>query len=554
MPSQATVIGPFVGGLNKGSDASAIGDNELSECINLNVDLDGSLVCRPPIAEMPVGYNTGDSITYVSPFGGRALVIGQANVANVPYIIVSSPNGVFALKVVFTDSGVDWTEAILIHSTLQSDCAIQLHNVVFILSRYDCAAASGIWDGLTWAADAGAPKGSAAIFFKGRVFVAPGSNYDYSIPSASQLVFSDPVPIAIPVAIPWNPVNLIPVGQGDGENLVDMLVVADNLMLFKNNSTYAYLYDVNPNEGILRKVNNDIGVSTQFCALTEGNEAYVYHEGKVYQIANYTFIETNLKLPFSRFVTEDSRREKVCLSLVGKFILVRYFDYLYALNLTTKTWSQWSSGNGTLNSLGRVIKLETNEISSTVEGYFGGSVLSSNSAIMRIKETHTLEDEEFYLVPNVVPANAPTKTPLYIECTMATKVFDFGTPHLFKRLMWWGVDIISNGNVSAVANPIRQTLDDVSWEDLAEYNWDQLFTWDNPLANIEYVITNVNDVFQFRRKFIKLLKSLRFRQTAFIVKFWSNGQIAPEQTLGPARVFTLSAIVGAKQTVVKQVS
>ena len=548
MPSSAVTLGPFVGGLNKSSDASAIADNELSECVNLNVDLDGSLVCRPPISEVDLDFQAIEGLPALT---GRILIIGCVTLNNVTYLMASTEQaGVYAIKFDSTLDGKDHFTAILIHTTLKSDCAIQLHNVVFILARPDSPVNSVVWDGVSSISgvyDDAAPRGSAALFFKGRVFVAPGASSDFSLAKSSQLVFSDPVPLTLPITIPWNPVNLIPVGQGDGENLIDLLVVADNLMLFKNNSTYAYLYDVSPNDGILRKINNDIGVSAQFCALTHGNEAYVYHEGTLYQIANYTFVETNLKLPFKRSLVEDTRREKVVISLLGDFILVRYFDSLYALNLVTKTWSEWQSANAGLNSLGRIVKYETNSVSSKFEGYYGGSCIPSNTFLMRIKESHTLEDYEFYLEDGVATA-------VDIECTMISKVFDFGTPHLFKRLMWWGVDLISKGDIYAVANPVRQIPEDVTWEALAAYNWNQLFTWENPLVNTEFVVTNVTDLFVLRRKFMKLLKSLRFRQISFIIKFWSNGQIAPEQTLGPARVFSISAIVGAKQTVVKQVS
>lgn len=536
MPSSVAVLGPFVGGLNKASDASAIADNELSKLVNFNVDLDGSLVCRPPIAQIP----------FTGPVGlGRLLIIGSANIDGTPYLIASTLNGIRAFKVSATvTGGIEWMDSILIHSSLISDCAIQLHNVVYILARPDSPVNGGTWDGTTFSADSTAVKGSAALFFKGRVFVAPGA-YHTTHPASSQLIFSDPVPLTLPISIPWNPVNLIPVGQGDGQNLIDMLVVADNLMLFKNNSTYAYLYDVSPNEGILRKVNNNIGVSAQFCALTHENEAYVYHEGNVYQLSNYKFVEASIKLPFERTVVPDDRRERVVMSLLGDTILVRYFDNLYALNLITKTWSEWRSANGILDNISRLVKLETNIVSSELEGYYGGSALTSDPSLMRIRPGHNTTDSEYVYSGGVVEVP--------IECTMTTKVFDFNAPHVFKRLMWWGVDLISDGNVVGIVNPVKQT-NPVTWDVLSEYTWDQLNAWDNLLEGAHSITTTVDDTFIIRRKFIKLLKSLRFRQASFSITLNSDGKIAPEETLGPARVFSLSAIVGIKQTVVKQVS
>lgn len=551
MASTVAVLGPFTGGLNKASDASAIAENELSELINLNTDLDGSLVCRPPIGQVPYTV-TRATIPPEVTITGRILVIGNAILNSISYLIVSCDQGIIAFKEsTTTTGGVEWFEGTVIHSTLKSDCAIQLHDVVYILARYDSPVIGGTWDGTTYLTDSSpnAPTGSAALFFKGRVFVCPGA-YNPNSPVNSQLKFSDPVPLTLPVTIPWSAVNLIPVGQGDGQFLIDMVVVADNLMLFKNNSTYAYLYDVSPNDGILRKVNNNIGVSAQFCVLTHGNEVYTYHEGNVYQISNYTFVEASIKLPFTRVAGTSDQREKVSMSLLKDMLLVRYFDKMYALNLQTKTWSEWQSANGVLNTLGRIIKVESNRVTSQEESYYGGSYSPSNNALMRIKPEHTSSDSE-YVTTLVSPSLVVTQVP--IACTMTTKIYDFGAPHVFKRLMWWGVDIISDGNVTGIVSPVRQS-GSVTWTDLSTLLWSSLNAWDNLLAEVIDIQTDVSDTFILRRKFMKFLKSLRFRQTSFTVKVNSDGKLASVETLGPARVFSLSAIIGVKQTVVKQVS
>src|SRR5688572_1571561 len=41
-------LGPFHGGINNYSDMSAIADQELVDCVNFDIDLDGSLKTRPP--------------------------------------------------------------------------------------------------------------------------------------------------------------------------------------------------------------------------------------------------------------------------------------------------------------------------------------------------------------------------------------------------------------------------------------------------------------------------------------------------------------------------
>lgn len=561
MASSVAVLGPFVGGLNQASDASAIADNELAECVNLNVDLDGSLVCRTPFLQVPhqVLASSPGSALY-----GRIRVIGTAQLDR-PYLLICGDNGVGAGYIAKNDEGIEYLEYTIISNGLKSDCAIQLHNIVYFLARPDSTKSGMYWDGTTVYFEPdpdAAPRGSSMIFYKDRVWVTPGAD-DTRQPQSSQLKFSDPVPLTTPVLIPWNAVNLIPVGQGDGEKLIDLIVSGDNILLFKNNSTYAYIYDVSPNEGILRSINNDIGTSAQFCVVSHENEIYTFHEGIVYQIANYTFTPTSLKVPFrtdtgytnvfGSKVSTSNYAAPVSLSLLGNTLVVRYFEHIYALNLITRTWSEWKSSDANLNSVGRFLKLDGNNITSDVEAYYGGSALSSNGTIIKIKPLHTSTDEECVITGENTVMEPWTRAPVAIQCSMTTKIYDFATPHMFKRLMWWGVDLISDGHVIGIANPVRQTLP-TTWGALAEYTWDQLFTWDDLLSTATYVETDVNDPYVIRRKFIKLLKSLRFRRIAFIVKFESKGETSPEQTLGPARLFTISAIVGIKQTVVKQVS
>src|SRR3546814_8793793 len=43
-------IGPFVGGMNTYSGPTSISDNEAVELLNVDIDLDGTVVSRPPLA------------------------------------------------------------------------------------------------------------------------------------------------------------------------------------------------------------------------------------------------------------------------------------------------------------------------------------------------------------------------------------------------------------------------------------------------------------------------------------------------------------------------
>lgn len=52
-------IGPFTNGLNILNEPTTIADTECVELLNFDVDLDGSIVSRPPIVEISNGIAGG---------------------------------------------------------------------------------------------------------------------------------------------------------------------------------------------------------------------------------------------------------------------------------------------------------------------------------------------------------------------------------------------------------------------------------------------------------------------------------------------------------------
>jgi hypothetical protein len=140
-------------------------------------------------------------------------------------------------------------------------------------------------------------------------------------------------------------------------------------------------------------------------------------------------------------------------------------------------------------------------------------------------------------------------TSTLITCTAKTKNFDMATSHQFKRLWWWGVDCISNRNVVGIANPITSSFV-VTWDDLANYTWDQLNTWDSPLTAPTLVQTVRPTGMGVLRQFIKFDKGLRYRQINFSVTLTTLGGTAD----GPAKIFTMMCQTRPSQVVSKAVS
>ena len=477
-------LGPFVGGINTSTDASAVSNTDLVDCVNFDLDLDGSLVRRPPILE-----------TAVAGWTERIVIVGRALIAGVSYLIGSNADGTY-----YSTNGTAWT---LILANLKSKIALQYNNRVYVVATADSSVNGGYWTpGSGWTTDANMPRGESAVFHKARLFVVPGTS---ATSNTARLSFTDPI---LSATLSWPSVNFIDVHPGDGEALVEVVVYNDNLMLFKQDSTFVLAYDVNPSDAIVREVNPNIGASTRHCVASHENSLYVLHEGKVYEIVNYTFERLNLKTPFDggsfyppgQSGTSQIRLESVFLSVYLDRLLVRYYDNTYVFNLKTRVWTRWDSTNVRIRHFGPLVEMPKTSVSATAPVYYAGSAVEGYRYVYTFKEGQA---EEF-------------------ECSIKTKTYDLEDPHHYKKMLWWGADV-----------------DTVRTVDGTVYAIDRTNTY--PVASSVPVADFAS------RQLIKFKKTLRFRQFYFELKMRTNGT-------EPVRLYSLSAIVGSKQTAGKEVN
>lgn len=515
---QALRLGPFVGGMNTASDATAVADSELVDCVNFELDIDGSLQSRPPIVE-----TTGNSGSWTE----RIVIIGRAIIAGDSYIIGSNSDGTYAFD------GTSWT---LIQANLQSRCALQYRDNIYIVPLPGTSAtqAGGYWDGTTFTADASMPEGSAAVFHKTRMFIAPGET---AVTNASRIHYCD---VIVADDFTWG--SFTDVNPGDGENLIDVIVYNDNLMLFKQDSTYVLAYDLQPTDAIVRDISSTIGATTQNCVVQYENSVFTYHEGNVYEIVNYDFARVSIKVPFEFDGTTPAtttRVEDVFLSLVGDRLVVRYYNRIYVFGLKTRSWTRWESTSDVLHNFGPLVPFPSNPTQSVNTKFYAGSSIGSYENVVYIPDGYDA---------TTVETETATGNQV-ITCSLQTKNYDFADSHHFKKLMWWGADILTNQNVVGAASPIISSFR-VTWEDLATLTWDELQTWAQPTTAPATETTNIVDSTSVMRKFVKFNKTLRFRQMYFYIQLENDGSTVQ----GPCRLFTLTAIVGSKATVGKQVN
>jgi hypothetical protein len=135
-----------------------------------------------------------------------------------------------------------------------------------------------------------------------------------------------------------------------------------------------------------------------------------------------------------------------------------------------------------------------------------------------------------------------------VEINLITKDYDFGPSYGFKRLFWWGADVLAKGDTTYYARPIVYTTA-VTWGQVGATPIATLGTWGRPLDFSINVTDHVDgsNIIGYRT-FVKLLKGLRFRQISFRL----NAVVQASDD--PYRVFSVTAFVDNKQQVSKKVS
>lgn len=375
-------LGPFVGGLNLGSDPTAIADAELVTLQNFNLDIDGSLVSRPPLLELE-----GHAL-----FTERIVMLCEAVFSGVHYLIGSNSNGVFSYL-----NGV-WST---VTTTFRASCAVQYADQVYLVPFPGSGNPGGKWSPTGgFVAVAAIPQGGACAIHKERLFIVPGIA---ASTNTSRLQFTDAGNFDV-----WPAPNFIDVGQGDGTSLVDITVYQDNILMFKNQSSYVLAYDIRPADAVVKRISETIGVDNQHCLLNYENQVYCLHNGWVYEIINLDFQRLNTKVPFVNDQTSPSplSAEKEFLALVGDRLIVRFFARVYVYGLRTRTWSEWTSAKDKLKFFGPVETLHQ----STGNEYYAGSAIQGYLSVVRLFDMADASHKEQILDPVASTTDTFTRT------------------------------------------------------------------------------------------------------------------------------------------------
>lgn len=501
MPGTPIKLGPFKGGLNNVSDPTSIRDDELSVSLNWDYDVDGTLLSRPAwVTDPTAGPVAGKNIDIIGVF---------VDTSGATYIIGSTDAGVY-----YRSSGV-WTSIV---AGFKSSAAVQYLDKMWIVSEPGSAASGGSWSpGSGYSTVASMPKGTAISIYKDRLWIAAGK---LEPTNGSRLYFS-----ALADGTTWNGADFIDVSKGDGQKLIDIYSISSNLFLFKENSTYVLTYDSSPNKATISLVSKVIGVEATRCIVQYENILYVFHKGYLYELINYTFNKVNIRTN----ITDNASGAyylPVHVSLINNRVIVFYYGNIFVFYLFTRTWSQWNNV-----FFGKVWFNPATGSGTVPAAYVAGNNVIASNATYTFTEDYT---------------SGLTEANFIAELT--TKIYDLSSPNLFKKLYWWGIDIFNAGTVTAKVTPVIYTVA-TTWSELASFTWDQLAgnTWAQPLVK-DVSVTEVVSTPDARRKFLKFMKAIRFRNILFNIKFtvtdWSS----------PTKVYSLSPVVANRQQVTKDVN
>ena len=528
---RAVKLGPFTGGLHNASGTGEFIENEeLFDLTNLEVDTDGSLVNRPQInmfnvtGAAPNG-NAWQFIGTYLPSDGRQFIVVYLPAINTVKLIDIATNTLSATS-----------------TTTKALCCIQYANKLYVIATPDSVNGGGYFDvptssTLSWTAVATMPRGEAVAQYKERLWIACGLS---ATTNTSRFYFSA---VGDPSAA-WDVNNYIDVAPGNGQKLVSLVRLGQDLVLFKEHSTHKFTYTTDPRKAELNEIDATIGVPAINCNVVYNNNTiYVLHDNAVYELFQYTYTRISALLNMSQDTDLDLfSKDQYGLTLHRDRLFVRYFKYLYVYNLKVKRWCRWVSDRKFSHLV---------VIPSATVGLDTAYTTSASQA--KPAEAYFFQDvRNVSYTGNVgVPPDAEV-----FQGVIQTKTYDFDLPHVYKVIWWWGIALATSGKFTGTLT-IPNANRNLTWREAqARYGTysvaitaGQQWASNTPIVVPSTIYPTLG---RYARKFVKMLRKVRFRQVYFVITFdvVTNGGIADASL----RIYDLTIFMKRKQTVVKETS
>jgi len=482
--TQPVAVGPFIGGLhNPSGNGESIDDNELFICDNLEVDTDGSLANRPAIQFLTttgIGSAIGSTTRIIGVFipenGNQYLVVSNSS-GNTTRLYDPTANAYFG-------SFMSTTSA----------CAVQYNNAMYVIPLPGFSGSRFNADG-TITAVAAIPTGEFGVIYKDRLFVAPGLS---ATTNSSRIAFS-----AAKDPTTFNALDIFDVEPGNGQKTISLVVMNNDLLIFKEHSTFKFSYASSPLKGDLSKISTTVGVPATGCiAVYNNNSVYVMHDNSVYVLYNYQYESITEKISMKQVFDADLLAADIFgLTIYRNRLFVRYYANMYVLSLKTNRWCRWTSPR----KFSKLYVFPSASVGLDIAyAMCGSSALSGKILLIRDSRTDGI---------------GTSGTQETFTCSIQTKTLDFDIPYAYKLMTMWGLSIATLSDSICKTN-IPNAGQNFTWNQWAVYTWDQLnamgMLWSN---NTKVIVptTRASDLGDYGRKYLKLLGKQRFRQVYFTV-------------------------------------
>ncbi len=548
---RSAVLQSFTGGLNNYWDQSSIQDNELAMLVNFEVTTNGALTSRPPIW---YERNLAESAIIYTPAANEPIDIIGTYIKNdgTRHLVVVTDDKTWLYNV---ETRV-WTQI----ATFRATDSTQFQNKVVLASSI--AGSGGYWEAGVFTNTPTMPALGGIELFQNRFFGfgIQGTN------TANTVYWSDITTAGVEGESNsiWNWQDAqgyfyVEIGVGDGQWITAMAQGYNDIVIFRNRSTYRFSYGELPEEGTMQVMQQDIGAETRRCVVKFENAHFVLSGKTLYKYQNWLYYPLNSERVNFEKTTEFTPRFEHAISIVGRRCLVWHGGKLYVYNLDTAAWSEWDSQR----RVGYFVTAPRQNEDDKEDLYYG---ISGDADV----ESDVATDYALFRTRDrvIVPGQGGTLNSEEMVCSLRTKIYDFATPVEWKRLYFWSADLATARTVRAIAVPVAITAEPiaVNWDELSqdgvydngfytfdelsqENEFDEVFSnWDRPKTpgTIESVIDDF-PVGTLTRLVTKLDQSLRFRRIYFELYLTCDGTV----TTSPVQVFSLTPMVGIKAKVAK---
>lgn len=537
--SRSATLQQFTGGLNNYWDQSAIADNELASIVNMEFTTNGALISRPPIYK-----ETSSGTPVTTPVAGQAIDIIGTYIKNdgTRYLVVTTT----AKTWIYSVTAKTWTE---IAAFKAADCTQYLNKIVLCSTT---AGQGGYWENGTFTNTPTMPALGGIELFQTRFF-----GYGVQGTATANIIYWSNISTAGPSGEStsvWNWLtaenNLmyVEIGGGDGQWITAIAQGYNDIVIFRNRSTYRYSYGDVPEEGTMQAMQQDIGAESRRSVVKFENAHFVLSGGILYKYQNWLYYPLNAaKVKFETY--DYDKRFQHAVSIVGRRCIVFHNGGVFSYNLDTETWSEWESTSRVAYFW--TVPRRSEELEESL--FYGISGGTADFSLWRI------EDQPFSAVGTEE-----------MKCSIRTKIYDFQSPVEWKRLFMWTADIATAKPVKAIVYPVAlpETAAQLSWDQISKdyedetgyKTWDDLSydtlgditygTWDNlakPSGGIETLVDSFVSGAVLRIE-AKLNQSLRFRRIYFELYLDCDGTALTS----PVQVFSITPMIGAKAKISKE--